>query len=93
MFKIIDINVYDESVERYVGIVDFFIFILQDDFMDMMYFLMYVYSVYFSMLDKMYFGMFVSWFVYVNNQRIIIVKFQLQFFVQIDSIDIDDGNL
>lgn len=62
----------------------------QDDFMDMMYPLMYVHSVYSSMLDRMYSGMSASWSVYANNQRIIIVKSQPQFFAQIDSTDTDD---
>lgn len=93
MLKITDINAYDESVERYAGIADLFIFTLQDDFMDMMYPLMYVHSVYSTMLDRMYSGMSASWSVYANNQRIIIVKSQPQFFAQIDSTDTDDGNL
>lgn len=93
MLKITDINAYDESVERYAGIADLFIFTLQDDFMDMMYPLMYVHSIYSSMLDRMYSGMSTSWSVYANNQRIIIVKSQPQFFAQIDSTDTDDGNL
>lgn len=38
--------------------------------MDMMYPLMYVHSVYSSMLDRMYSGMSASWSVYANNQRI-----------------------
>lgn len=58
--------------------------------MDMMYPLMYVHSIYSNMLDKMYSGMSASWSFYANNQRIIIIKSQPQFFAQIDSTD--DGN-
>lgn len=54
---------------------------------------MYVHSIYSSMLDRIYSGMSTSWSVYANNQRIIIVKSQPQFFAQIDSTDTDDGNL